>query len=333
MELQKEHENTPNRTKPSAIIAITIICIGVILLLHNFHILPVIPWSKIIPYWPLILVLFGVEFIIGRALILRLIVITVLSLAILCGIILTIPSRINVPASFSGLFERSVIYIQSMQARDMTKIITIDPSMYQDTTIISRTVTVEAGAGSYELMDDQIPQFLSLHATYSNEFAEPILSHTASDSALSIRFHLKESAGHVLNTSGNQLYRLTIGQDTIPTDIRIAVGIGKANILLDTTPITSIHTTVGAGSASMKLSGDSIPGGTIELSVGVGTLMVSLPKEQPVVVNYDIGLGSMTINNRKVNGEGIYTSPIPHNKKPMNILAHVGLGTCIIKQE
>lgn len=73
----KKQVGKQKRKNKSAVWAMLLIFVGVILLFNNLNFLPWQVWDGIVLFWPLLLILFGVEAILGRSWLARLVVVII----------------------------------------------------------------------------------------------------------------------------------------------------------------------------------------------------------------------------------------------------------------
>jgi predicted membrane protein len=93
---------------------------------------------------------------------------------------------------------------------------------------------------------------------------------------------------------------------------------------------------VGAGSLDITLGESAIPE-TIDINVGAGEITLTLPESIGILVTYDLGVGSINLDDTSIDGVGKETNYKSTNydtaTKKVVITASVGVGELTIDRK
>jgi N-terminal domain of toast_rack, DUF2154/Domain of unknown function (DUF5668) len=141
----------------------------------------------------------------------------------------------------------------------------------------------------------------------------------------------QESSNTVMTHSDNN-WKLKV-TDQVPLDLEVDVGAGKGDLNLSKVDLTRMKLNIGAGQATVDLTGERAKDLEAEIQGGVGEAIVRLPKNIGVVATVHGGLGSVDVHGLKEE-DGEYTNAA-YGKAPNTIHLTVegGIGHIKLDQE
>jgi hypothetical protein len=313
-------------------LAVFFIFIGLLFLTNNLGILPWLVWSEIWKFWPVFLILFGIQVLIGRSIIGR-IVMTIVSVSVLLAVFWYILAAGGVLKGTQ--FERYTPFTW-MNRGFSNQITTSEISIQADAfkNITSRVMSINTGVGKFTLQDQDDNNYFQLKSEYPQGFAKPEVTANENNGTLTIDAAMPGHGGFSgMPMMGNNLnYVGTIGRRDLATDIDIHLGAGETQAKFDTLALRTLSADVGVGSAAISLTEKSLPSDMIKLNVGVGSISLTLPKDTGVSVNYNIGLGQLSIDNQTLHGNGDYkTKNYDTAARKVQISTKAGTGSIDIK--
>lgn len=250
---------------------ILLIGIGVIWLLSNTEILPIVSVGSILRMWPLALIFLGLDLLIGRTSTLASAIIGLLAVGTLIAILVASP-RIN-PQTFS---QPTIKIFNEPLKRAKASIIDLNLSSYP--------VTVKQVKDQNNLFEAEIGVYGTLHYQASGpEIRRISLTHNSSPD---FWFNLPLS---------RMPLRWDIGLNpSVPTDLTVDGGSGSANLDLSTINLTALNIDVGSGSFDITLP-TSQDGYTANVEGGSGSLRVLITDNQNLNLKINGASGSIKI--------------------------------------
>jgi hypothetical protein len=158
------------------VFGIILIFIGTLLLLNNFHILPWSLWLHVWKFWPVFLILVGVQVIVGKSKIASIIVATLsilFVLALMYAVMFTyyIPFQDWVKNNVSG-FDISGLGLFKETPRE-EKTLTVSSNDYPDANKLIYVMEVTAGAAT--ISDSENTDIINVFAKYNPSNQDPTL--------------------------------------------------------------------------------------------------------------------------------------------------------------
>ncbi|MGI5827643.1 MAG: LiaI-LiaF-like domain-containing protein [Patescibacteria group bacterium] len=331
---QKE-QGSRERSEGGGLAAATLIFLGVIFLLNNLGFLPWSVWEQLWRFWPLILVFAGLEILLGKSRVSRWFIF-IISLIVFLVLLVIVAAPIN--SRLSRFAERYLgkVYVQSQKALNkkhrQIKTLKVSETNYLNSSTKSRDIFINFGIGKLELIDSNSRDFFEVTATYYPGFGEPTLDQTFAGSNLQINLDTIQNTG-MFPTDQEIHYDAVIGRSELPTTVSLKLGAGKAEIYLDQTSMRKIGIDVGAGSADITLTRESLPNEISTVEVGVGSVFLSVPQNTALKVHHDVGIGRLEIENNQLQGKGTYITPgYESTVEKMELSVKVEVGSVKIKQ-
>ena len=272
--------------RPSLIGPLILITIGILFLLANLGYLPLSFWEIAYRYWPLVLVLIGLEIIIGRHSIIGGLVILVLWFALIAGVLWLSVTQGGTFMSATALSDQI-----NQPLGDITRA-TIDLNIGVATASITAL-----GTDTADLLKGTFRYAGALQAvkTYDVVGAEGQLT-------------LRETGTSPWMPFGASEARWDLALNpTIPIALRINGGVGRADLDLSTLNITSVN--VDAGVGTVQINAPQLGNTTMRLNGGIGNLRVTIPEGVAARIRVDKGIGSMRVDEARFPKAGnVYQS-------------------------
>ncbi|OGY29602.1 MAG: hypothetical protein A3F35_02900 [Candidatus Woykebacteria bacterium RIFCSPHIGHO2_12_FULL_45_10] len=273
-----------NRGNRSSLAPFILVFLGSIFLLNNFGVLPWSIWLSLWKFWPVLLILIGVELLVGRTASFR----TILILAVLIFIV-PILLFLN-PFGGNPLTTTKVKVDEPLSTTVRSRInidlptinLKIKPLATDSAKLVSGEAFYDAtGGGSiYSKADDKNTAFLTFKLTNSEQI--PLL-------------------GSFRNSLDLALSRL------IPLDVSIKSGASNLNLDLGNLNISNLDIQSGAGNIFIKYS-SQISGKTF-IKTGASSINLEVPKDLPSRIKITGGPKKIDIlPERFVEAGGVYQS-------------------------
>lgn len=263
-----------------------LITIGILLLLANLGYLPLSIWQIAAQFWPLILVLVGLDIIFGRRSWLGAIVIVVLWIALIAGVLW-------------------LAFTQGGGLLPMRAAIT-EPLNQPLGDITTATVELSAGASSVFVTSLGTDSANLMEGKFAHpEGTRVIQSYNASGTTG--RLVLREE-GNPVTVIGASTSRWDVGlYPQIPLALQINGGIGRVDLDLGTLNVTSLD--INAGVGSVTVAAPKAGAMRIKINGGVGSATITIPPEVAARIRVDSGLGGIRIDeSRFPKSDKIYQS-------------------------
>jgi len=297
-----------NSSHPDIVGAFLIISLGFVFLLNNLNLLPWNIWQTLLKFWPILLILKGIEFLVGTSLRSQLLIVLVTLLALGATLSYSFIDTQGFNSILPVFSSSSVTKTQSFSASEYSSDIT------------SRLINLNLSAGSLSLTDSDNPILLSFTSDSQTQVSDKLDN-------LVISFDISRSSPWY-HRSGD--FDLTLGQPELSTDLNLDLNTGSAQIDLDQTALSNTNLSVTTGTIQLKLSHESFPQ-QLNANVGLGTIRLSLPKNAPYDLHYSVGLGSGQINDQSFHGSGTYSSPVATTSARPQLNLSVGTGSFVIQ--
>lgn len=299
--------------------ALILIGIGLIFLLNNFGIIDWSIWQNLWRLWPVILILLGLQTMLGRSRIGSLIVflIGVLIVAVVAFFSLTSYSPTTNRWGFTPVSHSKEIRVESGAYSDVTK----------------RVVKINNGIGKLIINDSNQDSFFDLDARSLGEGMEPKLDQSLEDGLLEFNLDTRQRGNFFFGMGHTPEYRLTLGIPELHTDLDVQSGVGQTEIDFDSLLIADFRAEIGTGSLDATFKKVALAQNKAVINVGTGSVKLHLPESTGLQVRYDIGLGRVKVDSTSLKGSGTYTtSGYEEAEQKMNLEINVGTGSAEIER-
>ena len=270
------------RHSPNFFWPILLIGIGGLLLLTNLEVIDPFPWEVLWRLWPVFLVAAGINLLFGRG---------NRWLASLFSALLGI-------AVIALLFFAPMI-VESLPTPEMVTESFAEPGAGIETADV--TLDFDRGNLTVDLLED------------STNFFEAVVSHDEE-----VRYTSSGNQNRTirlnLNDIGAPQLRFFFGEQSqiigdigiaagVPTDLRVNIGGGSADLFLGELDLTQLRADSGSGSLEVILPGGSYP---VRLSSGSGSITVKSAKGVELDLRAEVGSGRITMTIKEDSQGEIY---------------------------
>lgn len=332
------------------VFAVLLIFAGVLFLLNNFGILPWSVWSNIWRFWPVFLILVGLQIIFGRSRI-GSIFLGVFSLILVGAVALVIVASSNESVN-SWIEERAGISLENLSflgaPEERSEGYEIAADRYEG--LEKRDVELKVGAGEFSVSDEAEGQLFTMNSTYYFDEQAPDVNEWHEDNTLNIDFETQGGLRLFGISPRGPKYDFVFGQKDISTDLDISLGAGEGNIVCDVLKIGETKIELGSGKFTWESSGDAVldgsfglnvgagrgevtfadevlPGGGMDIDVGAGSVYLTVPEGVGLKVDYNIGAGVLEVGDQDLHGDGTYTSDgYDSAERKLDIRVDIGAG-------
>lgn len=293
--------------RPRLTVPLILITIGILFLLVNLGYLPPLSLGEMVfRFWPLILILIGVETLIGRRSVIRELVVTALWFALVAGVVwlaltigsahATVTETINQPA---GEITRATIDLNIGFANVTVK------ALGEDTTDLMR--------GTFQHAEGI--QIGKVFNTAGNEG----------------RLTLREERVNFF-TAGMTEARWEIALNpTLPITVRLDGGVGRADLDLSALTVSALE--VNAGIGNVHITPPQRGKVTMRLDGGVGNLRVTIPESVAAHIQVDRGIGTVRVNETRFprTSNGYQSANWERAENQITIWIAGGIGTIEVR--
>ncbi len=263
------------RRRPSVIGPLILITVGVLFLLANMGMLPFSFWELAVRFWPILLVLIGLEIIFGRTT-LGALVILVLWIAIVGGVIWI------AYAQGGGILPVAAAASEDVsQSLGDIKTATIDLSVG-----FSSTTVKSLGSDSGELIGGTFRHGEGTRVVKTYNVV-------GSDGRLALK---EEGTNFILGGMSSSRWDLGLNPG-LPIVLRVNGGVGSANLDLSGLNISSLNLDTGVGSLNVTMPAS----GSVSARVngGLGSTNIRIPPGVSARLSINAGLGGIHVDESR----------------------------------
>lgn len=273
------------RRRPSLIGPLIVITIGILFLLANLGMLPFTFWEIAYRFWPLILILIGLEIIFGRRSMIGALVVVALWLALIGGVLwLAYAGGGVLPTS-------AAITDQLSEPRGDVKSATVDLNIGTAQTFVSAL-----GSDSTDLMKGTFRHAEGTRVAKTYNVA-------GSEGQLGLK---EEGVNFFLGGASQNRWDVVLSSQ-VPLVLRVNGGLGRANLDLGALNVTSLN--VDAGVGNVDVAAPRTGNTSMRVNGGVGTLSITIPDGVAARIRVDGGIGSTRVNESRFTRSGdVYQS-------------------------
>jgi hypothetical protein len=262
--------------RPSIIGPLILITAGMLFLLANMGMLPFTFWELAVRFWPIILILIGLEIIFGRRSLLGALVILVLWVGLVAGVIWV------AYAQGGGIFPSGAAATEELsQSLGDIKSATVDLNVG-----FSNTTLTSLGTDTGDLMKGTFRH---------SEGVRMVKTYTVagSDGRLSLK---EEGSNFILGGATASRWELALNP-SLPVVLRVDGGVGRTNLDLGALNITSLQVDTGIGTMNVTTPGSGSV--TMRLNGGIGSATVNIPQGVAGRLRVSSGLGSIRVDESR----------------------------------
>ncbi|GEM_PF-1974066 len=313
--------------------AVFLILVGVMFLLNTTGTVGWGIWLYISRFWPILIILIGIRIILGNS-----------TIAKVLGMIFTIVLTIGAfGIAYMQFTQKEIPFLSSkvnnwvfqggggmfnLGQERVEESLILSADQYAG--VVERSLTMDVGACTFTLQDNDIQEYISINSKFPKSYESPQLEHSLDKGKLNLILTGASAKSFYLFYDESE-YDITLGQWEIPTDFDITLSAGKGEIVLERAPIQDFFAEIGAGKLDVEFDVNTIPSGEVRFTVGAGEMNLKIPTRVGYVLEYDLGVGSITMNGDKISGvsggRGKYISDnYVSSDMKVNIFLSVGVG-------
>ncbi len=274
---------------------ITLVFIGTILLLDNFGVIDFY-WRSVWNFWPLFLILAGLNLVFGKAK--QSSAGKVLVILLTCGVLGTVAyvgsTRSNQYSNWFFNDDEEVSANDTNQVRTFSE--TYNPAAP------NAELTIEGGATVYELKQATAQLF---EAEVNQSYGQYTLTKSSTDSVDKVNFKMLDGSWNLKKSNANKAI-LRLNPNPI-WSIRLDMGAGKADFDLSAYKLADLTIEGGAAAFEVKL-GQPLTLTTVSVDTGVADVKVSIPENAACQIEYEGGLTSKSFEGFDKKRDGLYES-------------------------
>lgn len=318
-------ENSKKKRYPDVFGGLIFITLGVVLLLNNFGLLPWNIWSNIWRFWPIFIIIGGVNMLFKNSW-WKTIVMFIITAILLAGVL--VYSLVNSNVYNFGKYGDWMKLKSNRNSETYRKFI-LDSAEYKD--IEERKITLKNDVGTIKILEtSETDKPFTVYGWYHDNLVTPNFEHSLKNGKLSILFDAKINSGwfNFWNSEDN-IFKVELGKTDIPTDLDIQITSGKAEIYLDenvheniTTKLTSgnleididkeayvaklLKVDITSGNSKLNLKNVKQLPEVIEIKATTGDTKIYLPSDVEMVLEYEVTSGSVKVDENRLQGKGTY---------------------------
>ncbi len=304
---EKEEKNEGRRRYPSLTWPIILITAGVLFLLSNLDVLDIDFWN-LWRLWPVLLILAGLEIILGRRSALGSIIVLLITLAVIAGVVfLLIAAPEALGTRSAGGVERIDEPLAGVERGDL------EVGFAAGTLEISRlTDSSSLITGDLELATQRKPAW--------------DIRRTGGQASMTLEYR---GGDWMQNWRRGDEWDLRLSP-RVGLSLDVNVGAGDATLDLDGLDIRNLTVETGAGRTTVILPGE----GDFEakISGGLGQVVIEIPEGMAARVQVDRGLGDVSASSRfDRDGDTYVTDDWQSNDNRVDLEIQVGVGQVTIR--
>jgi predicted membrane protein len=333
------HAREQRHTGQGIVWAVFLIFLGVLLMLNTSGVVPWGIWTSVWRFWPLLLILGGIQILFGEYLWGR-IVVGLIALLLFAGIIFLILLAQNI-----GWAKRIVPFgsdtflnlVTTQVGGPIHDTLTVANSEYPRAE--KQHLSVKTNEADFHIIGQSSGEnYLVVTTNHYKNFGQAKLTSSLRDGV--IFMNLEEQKNTALQILGTQhpLYEIVMGDQTYPTTLDLTLGAARGDVDARALTLDALTANVGAGELNVTLGKRYGKNPTLDIDLGTGSSHIRIPSDVGYKVTYNIGVGSVTVNGTTTSGLGKSNSSYESSnyttaENSVIIRAKVGVGSLTINQE
>ncbi|MCA9392025.1 hypothetical protein KC614_02360 [candidate division WWE3 bacterium] len=326
--MEKQFE--PYKRSGNVVWALFLIFIGVMFLLNSTGVVGWNVWAYLWRFWPLFIVLAGVQILVGRSRAAGALVSIFAVLVLLCvGFMSLLAVRSTVVTDWNVRLPQWFLDVVSQTngvGDELSQEATVEVDAFEN--VESRDLVLDVGLAEFTLVDQDVEDYLHYDAQFYQNFGGPLLDRSFTNNKLSLKFKQMDQHSSV-GVSKSPTYNFTLGAVDVPTSFDFTVGAGSGEVDLTKVKVNDLYIDIGAGQMDLTLSDKSIPS-DFKIEIGAGKFVLTLPKTVGFKLNYSVGVGSINVGEENIASIGkddVYRSDnYDKTDLKVTISAEVGVG-------
>jgi hypothetical protein len=278
-------EVVPRRQGGGIVLPVLLIGLGILFLLSTFEVMDWNSWGNIWRLWPLVLVAFGLEILVGRR--------SALGSLLIAGLLIV------------TLGLAMALWAWQPYAGQTLTSETIDQSLQ--------------GAGEASVKMEFVAGRLQVNGLTDSDSLVAGSVRRGNNETVTQDFHVSEGTAYYTlksetnwvppffnNGEAERSWDLRLNA-SVPTNLTINTGVGEATLDFEELNLTSLDLKIGAGDTVVMLPAQG--SFNANLDAGVGNVTVDIPEEMPARIRVDSGLGNIEVAGDYPRQGDYYVSP------------------------
>jgi hypothetical protein len=288
---------------------VLLIGLGILFLLSNFGLLTIDIWDILLRFWPVLLIIMGLDVLLGRR-------------SGIGGLLALLLIAVLIFGSF-GWFDSVALNADSGEAQ----------TIRQELAGAQRA-EINIAAGVSQLVIDTNPATEQLiEGSVVPHSNENIISSFSQEDNTATYTLKSEGLRFTLPSWGRRnrgLWDLRLSQ-SVPIQLKVSTGVGEAELNLERVQLSSLDVDSGVGQTTITLPGRG--DFQAEINGGVGEVIVLIPDSLAARIRASAGIGSVNVEGDFTRDGKTYLSPnyeSAENKVDLNVDG--GVGAITIRQ-
>jgi hypothetical protein len=305
---EKEEKGGGRRRYPSLVWPILLITTGAIFLLSNLGLLEVNFW-ELWRLWPVLLILAGLEIILGRRSFLGNLIVLILTIAVVAGVVIFLITAPDALApSGTGGVARIVEPLEGLELASLK--VDFGAGQLDVGALIDSSSLIE---GEMDLASEHRPTW---EIDRKGDRADMVLAY--------------ERGFEGWNWRGGDAWDLRLS-DEVGFSLDVDVGAGDATIDLTGLDVRDLNVNAGAGQTTVTLPEEGDFSATVDS--GVGGLVLEIPATMAARVQVDRGLSALDVSRRFEKEDDVYlTDDWGRNQNRVDLKIDMGVGRVTIRE-
>lgn len=277
-------KSSRRKERDSIVGPILMVGAGIIFLFNNLGWLDWSIWESLLRLWPLLLIIGGLDLIIGRRSAVGGVAVALVAVVMLVGGVWFMNGESTRP--FAIVDGQAVVFPLDGAPQ---AVVEIDSAVGE--------LRVADGADSANVMDGQIQSRRGEQVTQASD---------RQGSTLNVTLKAKNNTVIFPSSRQGSLWDLHLNQET-PINLNVSTGVGTSTFDLRRLTLTGLNLSIGIGTTTVSLPRQGDFSG--EISGGIGRTVIRVPADLPVRLEISTGIGSKTVPGDFRQEGDAYASP------------------------
>lgn len=325
-----EHKN-----EKDIVFAVFLVFVGTVFLLNTTGVISWGIWMYLFKFWPVFLILGGIQIIFGKSLITNIILGVV---SFILFFLVLVSSYISYTGEAVPLIPEDINNF--FMENDYSEGFKREPEVNEDLTVAfgefenisERNLNLEIGASEFSITDNaELEDHLILNSMYTKDHIEPSLETNQKDGLLDMDFETKVRSSVFFFDRVDTNFDFELGSVETKTNLNINLGAGEGEVDLKTLNLGEMSADIGAGDLTISLQENVLPS-KMTVKIGAGQVTLNIPEDYAYELTYDLGVGDIIGEDGKIaealGKSGTYkSSNYEGAEKILHIVANVGVGS------
>jgi len=277
--------------------SVFVIFLGIILLLNTIHILPWCVWANLLRYWPVILILGGIDLILRHTILGRLVTTFIVLVTFSFLFLVLLMSYTNTRRVLVKDFPWIGTPMNSLLFGGNVSMIQKELIVNNKANVNSREMTFVSNKGKMSILDDSdLANELCIFTKYQLD-QETTVNQNKNDGLLVTEFSPQNKPIFDWFGGFSSDYDIVVGNSQTKTDFILRVNSGSLRSLFDEQYISDIVVDVNTGTSYIEIKDDVKFDNDLDIKVKTGSVTVDLSNSRSLPDNIEIDLttGSVSV--------------------------------------